>query len=206
MRERGRAAIDARVAADAKRGGPITKIFLSRALDAARGARDIVVNEYSALRDYMSFDEPSTWFLHPRARRTRLGFPGGPRNQARRTGEHGDFRRRRRRVSVRKSGRVPSRVGDARAAVAHDRVQQRAVGGRPEFGAQSVRQRNRDRPVRAGAAASPAPVPDFERYVEASGGVGVRVTQREELEPAIRAGLEHVRTERKQVLINVIGA
>jgi acetolactate synthase-1/2/3 large subunit len=54
--------------------------------------------------------------------------------------------------------------------------------------------------------ASLAPVPDFERYVEASGGIGVRVTQRAELEPAIRAAIERVRTERKQVLINVIGA
>ena len=50
------------------------------------------------------------------------------------------------------------------------------------------------------------PIPDFERYVEASGGIGMRVTQREELEPTIRRALNIVRTERKQVLVNVIGS
>ena len=49
----GRAAIAERVAADAKRGGPITKLFLSRTLDAVREKSDIVVNEYSAQADYM---------------------------------------------------------------------------------------------------------------------------------------------------------
>ena len=50
------------------------------------------------------------------------------------------------------------------------------------------------------------PIPDFERYVEASNGIGMRVTQREDLEPTIRRALKIVQTERKQVLINVIGS
>jgi acetolactate synthase I/II/III large subunit len=50
------------------------------------------------------------------------------------------------------------------------------------------------------------PIPDFERYVEGSNGIGIRVTQREELEPTIRRALKIVQTERKQVLINVIGS
>ena len=50
------------------------------------------------------------------------------------------------------------------------------------------------------------PIPDFEKYVEASGGVGMRVTLREELESTIRRGLHIVQGERKQVLINVIGS
>ena len=48
------------------------------------------------------------------------------------------------------------------------------------------------------------PIPDFENYVEASGGVGIRVTDPNELSDAIRHGLEIVRNERRQVLLNVI--
>ena len=48
------------------------------------------------------------------------------------------------------------------------------------------------------------PIPHFESYVEASGGVGIRVTDPNELAAAIRRGLEIVRNERRQVLLNVI--
>ncbi|MDQ8756539.1 thiamine pyrophosphate-requiring protein [Sphingosinicella sp. LHD-64] len=48
------------------------------------------------------------------------------------------------------------------------------------------------------------PVPDFEKYVEASGGHGERVTNPVELPDAIRRGLDIVRRERRQVLLNVI--
>jgi acetolactate synthase I/II/III large subunit len=50
------------------------------------------------------------------------------------------------------------------------------------------------------------PIPDFERYVEASNGVGLRVSDRAELEATLRRGMEIVRTERRSVLINVLGA
>lgn len=48
------------------------------------------------------------------------------------------------------------------------------------------------------------PVPDFEKYVEASGGHGERVADPVELPDAIRRGLDIVRRERRQVLLNVI--
>ena len=48
------------------------------------------------------------------------------------------------------------------------------------------------------------PVPDFEAYVQASGGVGIRVTEPANLFAAIRQGLAIVRDERRQVLLNVI--
>lgn len=48
------------------------------------------------------------------------------------------------------------------------------------------------------------PIPNFECYAEASGGVGIRVTDPAELSAAIRRGLEIVRKERRQVLLNVI--
>jgi acetolactate synthase-1/2/3 large subunit len=49
-----------------------------------------------------------------------------------------------------------------------------------------------------------SPIPNFEGYVEASGGVGIRVTEPGELTAAIRRGLEIVRNENRQVLLNVI--
>lgn len=48
------------------------------------------------------------------------------------------------------------------------------------------------------------PVPDFEKYVEASGGHGERVSDPADLVAAIRRGLDIVRAERRQALINVI--
>ena len=49
-----------------------------------------------------------------------------------------------------------------------------------------------------------SPIPNFESYVEASGGVGIRVTDPKELTAAIRRGLDIVRNEQRQVLLNVI--
>jgi acetolactate synthase I/II/III large subunit len=48
------------------------------------------------------------------------------------------------------------------------------------------------------------PVPDFEKYCEASGGYGERVTDPAALPDAIRRALTIVREERRQVLLNVI--
>jgi acetolactate synthase-1/2/3 large subunit len=50
-----------------------------------------------------------------------------------------------------------------------------------------------------------APMPDFEKYVEASGGYGERVTTRAELAPAIQRALDVVRREKRQALLNIIG-
>jgi acetolactate synthase-1/2/3 large subunit len=48
------------------------------------------------------------------------------------------------------------------------------------------------------------PVPDFEKYAEASGGHAERVTNPMELVAAIQRGLEVVRVQRRQALINII--
>jgi acetolactate synthase-1/2/3 large subunit len=50
------------------------------------------------------------------------------------------------------------------------------------------------------------PIPDFEKYIEASNGIGLRVSERAELESTLRRALDIVRTEKKHVLVNVIGA
>ncbi len=48
------------------------------------------------------------------------------------------------------------------------------------------------------------PVPDFEKYAEASGGHGEKVTDPKALPDAIRRALKIIREERRQVLLNVI--
>jgi acetolactate synthase-1/2/3 large subunit len=50
-----------------------------------------------------------------------------------------------------------------------------------------------------------SPMPELERYAEASGGYGERVAKREELVPALRRALHAVVIERRQALLNVLG-
>jgi acetolactate synthase-1/2/3 large subunit len=50
------------------------------------------------------------------------------------------------------------------------------------------------------------PMPALERYVEASGGLGLRVETQAELDEALQRALRAVRIQRRQALINVIGA
>jgi acetolactate synthase-1/2/3 large subunit len=58
-----------------------------------------------------------------------------------------------------------------------------------------------------GAGLSPlaqlGPVPDFAAYAEASGGLGLRVTQRAQLVPALQQALRSVRHERRPALVDV---
>jgi acetolactate synthase I/II/III large subunit len=206
VRDRGRAAIDARIAADATAGGPITKIALSRAIDTSRGSNDIVVNEYSAMIDYMHFDVPATWFLNPPAAGLGWGLPaavGVKLASPDRTV-----------IAVLGDGAYifanPAACHHAMAmhdlpllTIIYNNARWEAVQGsaRSMYGAGTATGNRKLAPL-----SSLDPIPDFEKYVEASGGVGLRVTQREELEATILRGLEIVRTERKQVLINVIGS
>jgi acetolactate synthase-1/2/3 large subunit len=50
-----------------------------------------------------------------------------------------------------------------------------------------------------------APIPALERYVEASGGYGERVTSGDALEAALERALHAIRVERRQAVLNVIG-
>jgi acetolactate synthase-1/2/3 large subunit len=49
------------------------------------------------------------------------------------------------------------------------------------------------------------PIPALEKYIEASGGLGERVTTLAELSSALRRALHAVQVERRQALINVLG-
>jgi acetolactate synthase-1/2/3 large subunit len=202
----GRKAIAARIDEDAKKGGPITKLFFSKTLDAVRSAGDIVVNEYSAQPDYMTFSEPSTWFLNSPAAGLGWGLPAalGVKLAA----------PDRTVISVLGDGAYifcnPAACHHASAmhdlpilTIIYNNERWEAVQGsaRSMYGAGTSTGKRKLAPL-----SSLDPIPDFEKYIEASNGIGLRVSDRAELESTIRRALAIVRDEKKQVLINVIGA
>jgi acetolactate synthase-1/2/3 large subunit len=48
------------------------------------------------------------------------------------------------------------------------------------------------------------PAPNYERYVEASGGYGVQVADPDQLLPALRRAVAVVRDEKRQAVVNVL--
>jgi acetolactate synthase-1/2/3 large subunit len=209
LAEQGRQGRAVRVEQDAAAGGPITKLFFTRCLDALKPADAVVVNEYPLMREHMRFAQPGCFFQLPSSGGLGWGMPaalGALQAQPQRT--------------------VIAALGDGaylfanpaachQAAAMHDLplltviynnecwdgVQKAATGMYP--GAHSQRALD-------GRGAAPLsslkPLPDFERYVEASGGHGERVTRREDLMPALQRALAVVQNERRQALVNVMGA
>jgi acetolactate synthase-1/2/3 large subunit len=198
-----RAADDARLAADVKRGGAITKAFLSHCLNEAKPQDAIVVNEYWAMRAHLHFDAPGSFYSLPPAGGLGWGLPAAMG------------------VAQAAPGRtVIATVGDGayifcNPAACH---QTAAACGLPvltivcnngKWGA--VEQATKGMYAQGAAAMqaqvplSPlAPSPAFEKYCEASGGHGEKVTERAELPAALARALKVVREERRQVLLNVI--
>ncbi|ANN72333.1 thiamine pyrophosphate-requiring protein [Bordetella bronchialis] len=199
-----------RMARDHEQGGAITKAFLSRCIDAVRPADAIVVNEYSAVRECFSFTGPGGYFLHPDASGLGWGYPaalGAKQAMPGRT--------------------VIAVMGDgaylfANPAVCHhasamhglpvvaivfnnggwEAVHKSTVGVYPSSHAAGYA-----RTDAAGMAplCSLDPMPDFERYAEASGGVGLRVAERGALQETLRRAIAIARDEGRQVLVNVVG-
>jgi acetolactate synthase I/II/III large subunit len=206
VRAAGRAEIASRIAADEKKGGPITKLFFSKTLQAVRDKNDIVVNEYSAQPDYMEFSEPATWFLNSPAAGLGWGLPAalGVKLAA----------PERTVISVLGDGAYifcnPAACHHAAAmhdlpllTIVYNNERWEAVQGsaRSMYGKDTATGKRTLAPL-----SSLDPIPDFEKYIEASNGIGLRVSDRAELESTLRRALELVRTEKKQVLVNVIGA
>jgi acetolactate synthase-1/2/3 large subunit len=201
-----------RMSRDQAAGGPITKAFLSSCIDSVRPADAIVVNEYSALRECFSFEDPGCYFLHPDASGLGWGYPaalGAQQAAPQRT--------------------VIAVMGDgaylfANPAVCHhasamhglpvvaivfnnggwEAVHKSTVGIYPSSHSASYAKANAASNGMA-PLCSLDPMPDFERYAEASGGVGLRVTDRSELADVLRRAIAIARDERRQVLVNVIG-
>jgi acetolactate synthase-1/2/3 large subunit len=194
---------------DAGQGGPITKLFLTRCLDEVRPADAIIVNEYSAMREHMSFDEPGTFFMHPSAGGLGWGLPAALGAQ-----------------QAAPDRPVIAVVGDgsylfANPAVCHhaaamhklpiltvlfnnarwDAVYRSALTLYPDTHTARYAEKHKTGPL-----SSLAPVPDFEKYAEACGGWTERVTEREQLIPALQRALHVVRHEKRQALLNIVSA
>ncbi len=85
-------------------------------------------------------------------------------------------------------------------------VYNNARWGAVDGATQSVYPSGRWREQRGPSLSDLAPMPALEKYIEASGGFGERVATRAELAPALQRALHAMRMERRQALLNVIGA
>jgi len=191
--------------------GPITKLFLTHCLDEVRPQDAILVNEYSAIRPQMGFDEPGTYFGNPSAAGLGWGLPAALGAQ-----------------QAAPDKTVICVVGDGayifanpaachHAAAAHKLPVLTVVFNNARWeavyrstltvypGTHAARYAE-EHETRTGPLSSLDPVPDFEKYAEASGGWAERVTRREDLVPALRRALEVVTKEKRHALLNVIAA
>lgn len=191
--------------------GPITKLFLTHCLDEVRPQDAILVNEYSAIRPQMRFDEPGTYFGNPSAAGLGWGLPAALGAQ-----------------QAAPDKAVICVVGDGayifanpaachHAAAAHKLPVLTVVFNNARWeavyrstltvypGTHAARYAE-EHETKTGPLSSLDPVPDFEKYAEASGGWAERVTRREDLVPALRRALEVVTKEKRHALLNVIGA
>jgi len=182
----------------------ITKAWMSHCLNVVKPQNAIVVSEYWVDRDFVDFEHPGTYFGTPPAGGLGWGLPaalGASHASPDQT--------------------VIAALGDgaylfANPAACHqaaaamklpvltvvcnnsywNAVHMSAVGVYPDGHA--------SRGGKPAPLSALSPAPDFEKYVEASGGYGEKVTQPGELPNALKRALEVVRTERRQALLNVI--
>ena len=182
----------------------MTKDWLNLCLNEALDAQVILVNEYWVDREIYDAQAPGSFFMHSPAAGLGWGMPaaiGAAIAAPERT--------------------VVATMGDGsylfcnpgachQASAMHDAPILTIICNNARWGAvqSSTIGVYPDGHAARGPKPAPlsdlSPVPDFEKYAEASGGHAQRVTDPLALVAAIRRGLEVVRTERRQALINVI--
>ncbi len=198
-----------RLAQMQQQSGPITKAFLSSCLDAVRPADAMVINEYSAIRECFSFGTPGTFYMHPASSGLGWGYPaalGAQQAAPDRTviavmGDGAYFF-----ANPAVCHHASAMLGLPVVAVVFNNagwgaVHNSAVAIYP--GAHTVEYAKANGGM--GPLCSMDPMPDMEKYAEASGGVGLRVSERAELADTLRRAIHIAQTERRQVLVNVIG-
>ncbi|MGH3243872.1 MAG: thiamine pyrophosphate-requiring protein [Spirillospora sp.] len=197
--DRRRAALDTA----AHTGGPIDKTFLNWAIGRVRPDDSVIVNEYWARPDLLAGLEPGGYFGLPPDGGLGWGLPAALGVRL-----------------ARPDRTVIATLGDGsymfanpaachHAMRAHDlpvltviaangrwaAVENSALTMYPEGHAAAS--------TEVSAFARLDPIPEFEKYAEASGGYGEHVTERADLVPALRRGLRAVREERRPAVINV---
>ncbi|MFI0486684.1 thiamine pyrophosphate-requiring protein [Actinomadura sp. 9N215] len=200
---RSRARRQATLDAAARATGPIDKTFLNWALAQVRPDDGVIVNEYWARPEFLGGLEPGGYFGLPPDGGLGWGLPAALG------------------VRLARPGRtVIATLGDgsymfANPAACHHAMQAHglpvltviAANGRWAAVENSALTMYPDGHAASSGEVSAFarldPVPAFEKYAEASGGHGERVTERAELAPALRRGLRAVREEGRPAVINV---
>ncbi len=193
-------------AREAERGktGAISRDFVSAALGEILSPDSVLFNEYWVAPAPLARTRPRTYFFIPPAGGLGWGVPaalGAKQAAPERT--------------------VVACVGDGsylfanpaachHASTRHDLpvltvVFNNARWGAVDSAANNLFPQGHWRSGRGPSLSDLAPMPALERYVEASGGYGERVSKREELVPALRRALHAVEVERRQALLNVLG-
>jgi acetolactate synthase-1/2/3 large subunit len=191
--------------ASADTNAPITRDFVAKALADELGEEAVFFNEYWATPAQLARTRPQTYFYLSSAGGLGWALPaalGAQLAAPQRT--------------------VVAIIGDgaylfANPAACHHVaaryelplltvVYNNARWGAVDGATQSVYPSGRWREHRGPSLSDLAPMPALEKYIEASGGFGERVATRAELAPALQRALHAMRTERRQALLNVIGA
>jgi acetolactate synthase-1/2/3 large subunit len=183
--------------------GPITKDVLNAVLARVRPADAVVVDEYWAAPELLGFTEPGTYLGTPPAGGLGWGLPAAMGLQLARPG-----------------ATVIAALGDGAYLFANPAACHQAMAMHDLPVLTVVCRNGRWGAVQGSAVAmypdghaatapdlSPLarldPVPDLALYAVASGGAGLRVRTRAELEPALREALRVVREERRHALVDV---
>lgn len=203
-----RARVDARIRAEAERKGPISRAYLSACLAETLPSGGIVVNEYPAVRECLEFGAGGGYLSHAASAGLGWGLPAalGAKQAA-------------------PDRQVVAFLGDGsyvfanppachHAAAYHDLPVVVVIFNNGGWGAVQNAALNMYPEVREGMAeggdtylplTSLAPLPDFSLYAQASGGLGITVSERSQLRPALQRAFEVAGGERRQVLVNVLG-
>jgi len=203
-----RKAIELNAQTDANRGGPISKVYLSRCLDEVKPANAVLINEYSLIKEHMQLTEGGTYFLNSTAGGLGWALPaalGVKQALPDKTviAIHGDG-------SYIFSNPTACHHASQMHALpililvynnSHWQAVEKSTLAIYPNGATRMR-------VNEGKKSPLScldPVPAFEEYAKASGGYGERVTERAQLIPAIKRALHAVQQEKRHALLNIIG-
>ncbi|BCB77900.1 thiamine pyrophosphate-requiring protein [Phytohabitans flavus] len=198
--------IAARLEASTSASGPIDKTFLNLALREVRDPSTVVVDEYWCSPELLGATEPGTYYGSPPAGALGWGLPAALGVQL-----------------ASPDRTVVATVGDgaymfANPAACHHAMARHGlpvlvvVATNSVWGAVDGSTLGMYPKGELAARGGPSvfaqldPIPEFERYAEASGGLGLVVHERHELVPALRTALQVVREERRHALVNVLCA